>query len=326
MKIFYIASFATLLICIGILALLSQPNAIEPLRQIAEAPPPTAPVVTVAPATSTATAEPSATTAPTNTSAPTSAPTATQQPPTSTPVPTATQPPTATAEPAGPRTNAGANLRRGPSTAFDVAGAMPEGQPLSLVAAAGDWYQLEGGQWIAAFLVEDAPAGLPIVEVPLPTVAPAPTPVPVVATEPVQSTSWRDSGVQACDKFEWRIYDVRRAKEVWWFGKGRIAQGEWLITYIHYKNISPGDAQPATTKWRINGNQWSSRGTNGASYMQNGGYNHPTVWLHPGQEMGIVAAWDIAPGLPLNFSMAQCGQFLTLGDWDNVQEGAITAN
>ena len=30
--------------------------------------------------------------------------------------------------------------------------------------AAGDWYQLAGGPWSAAFLVEGAPAGLPVVE------------------------------------------------------------------------------------------------------------------------------------------------------------------
>jgi len=49
----------------------------------------------------------------------------------------------------------GANLRTGPGTTYTIAGKATKGQTVVIVGqnATGDWYQLEGGQWIAAFLV-----------------------------------------------------------------------------------------------------------------------------------------------------------------------------
>lgn len=59
-----------------------------------------------------------------------------------------------------------ANLRAGPGTEYERVGSVAPGERLELVArnSAGDWYQLANGAWIAAFLVEGAPAGLPVVE------------------------------------------------------------------------------------------------------------------------------------------------------------------
>ncbi len=54
-----------------------------------------------------------------------------------------------------------ANLRAGPGTSYAVAGSARAGDAVTLVGgnAAGDWYELASGEWIAAFLVEmDAPA------------------------------------------------------------------------------------------------------------------------------------------------------------------------
>ncbi len=52
----------------------------------------------------------------------------------------------------------GANLRTGPGTSYTIAGKASKGQTVVIVGqnATGDWYQLEGGQWIAAFLVKVA--------------------------------------------------------------------------------------------------------------------------------------------------------------------------
>lgn len=55
-----------------------------------------------------------------------------------------------------------ANLRAGPGTSHAVAGSARAGEVVTLVGenAAGDWYELASGEWIAAFLVTvDAPAG-----------------------------------------------------------------------------------------------------------------------------------------------------------------------
>lgn len=74
-----------------------------------------------------------------------------------------------------PTTNALANLRAGPGTNFAVVGSAQAGDALDIVGQNGDgtWFVLANGAWIAAFLVNNAPTGLPVVE---PAATPAPTP------------------------------------------------------------------------------------------------------------------------------------------------------
>lgn len=71
--------------------------------------------------------------------------------------------PTVTPTPKTPTPNARtmivlntANLRAGPGTTFAVVGSAQPGDKLKVVGANadGDWYQLDTGTWIAAFLVE----------------------------------------------------------------------------------------------------------------------------------------------------------------------------
>lgn len=59
-----------------------------------------------------------------------------------------------------------ANLRSGPGTTFDRTGSVLGGQTIRLLGknADGSWYQLEDGNWIAAFLVEAPAAELPVIE------------------------------------------------------------------------------------------------------------------------------------------------------------------
>jgi uncharacterized protein YraI len=54
-----------------------------------------------------------------------------------------------------------ANLRAGPGTTYAVVGGVKAGQALTIIQtnAAGDWYQLNSGEWIAAFLVTITPSG-----------------------------------------------------------------------------------------------------------------------------------------------------------------------
>ena len=53
-----------------------------------------------------------------------------------------------------------ANLRAGPGTTFAIVGSAQAGQPVTIIGtnAAGDWYQIGEGRWIAAFLVKVASA------------------------------------------------------------------------------------------------------------------------------------------------------------------------
>ncbi|MBW7881546.1 MAG: helix-turn-helix domain-containing protein [Caldilineaceae bacterium] len=87
------------------------------------------------------------------------------------PTPTPTPQPAAV-ESTNPATaNTAANLRGGPSTDFPIVGGATEGQTLTIIGrnADGTWYALEGGAWIFAQLVDNAPADLPeVAEPPLP--------------------------------------------------------------------------------------------------------------------------------------------------------------
>ncbi len=59
-----------------------------------------------------------------------------------------------------------ANLRSGPGTTYAVAGNVKAGATVTIVGsnAAGDWYQLEDGKWIAAFLVKNVSDDVPTVD------------------------------------------------------------------------------------------------------------------------------------------------------------------
>lgn len=62
--------------------------------------------------------------------------------------------------------NQTANLRAGPSTDYAIVGSANAGEALKVVGVntAGDWYLLEDGKWIAAFLIDGAPDELPLVD------------------------------------------------------------------------------------------------------------------------------------------------------------------
>lgn len=91
-----------------------------------------------------------------------------------TPVATVVQPtvvvPTATSVPTCPTVISTANLRAGPGTNYALVGSATRGPCLTITGRneAGDWFQLNNGNWIAAFLVENPPAtaGIPVVASP----------------------------------------------------------------------------------------------------------------------------------------------------------------
>ena len=63
-----------------------------------------------------------------------------------------------------PMAASNANLRSSPSTDAAIVGQATAGQALMIQARNVDssWYQLSDGSWVAAFLVENAPQGLPV--------------------------------------------------------------------------------------------------------------------------------------------------------------------
>jgi len=80
--------------------------------------------------------------------------------------------PTPTRAPAGPTVRSNANLRGGPGTNYPIVGSARAGQPLAIVErnAAGNWFRLASGAWIAGSLVNGAPS-VPVAEnIPAPSV------------------------------------------------------------------------------------------------------------------------------------------------------------
>ena len=122
-----------------------------------------------------ATLAPAATVEPTATPeiAATAEPTAT---PGSTASPESTATPEPAATPAAPIAADVANLRSGPGINYPIVDNVNAGQNLDVVArtAAGDWYKLRSGGWIAAFLVTNPPGEVPeATDIPAPPSAPA---------------------------------------------------------------------------------------------------------------------------------------------------------
>lgn len=100
--------------------------------------------------------QPTATPLPTNTLAPATA------------APTAAATPTATATTPvqiGPVANTEANVREGPGANYAVMAVAQPGQAMVVTGkdSTGEWLQLASGYWIAAWLVDNVPAELPVV-------------------------------------------------------------------------------------------------------------------------------------------------------------------
>lgn len=258
--------------------------------------------------------------------------------------------PTATALPtiSGPRDVQGAsaqsdgNLRAGPGTDYDRVGGVKAGQTLDITGrtAAGDWYQLADGNWIAALLVTSAPADVAVVEV----APPAATPTEAVAAanqsaaaapqEDLQTAiqKWQErvdfDTIHTCGHFEYRLTDVRRKKSVWLFNREYVAQGDWLMVFVEVKNISPGTSyfgqfSPRLIVLTTDGRTASSSGDAKASSYASWMFQHGRFYedINPGQVLGLVEAYDLplAPDLILGFSLLDCpDDLLSLGMWSNV--------
>lgn len=217
----------------------------------------------------------------------------------------------------GPMTTASANLRAGPGTDFARVGGVQAGDALRLTGqtATRDWLQLADGTWIAAFLVENVSAELPVVEdLPTPQAATATepaappaeataeqTPDPDMAQAPAeepQVTVARDLVVEYinphynCEQGEYQFEATPGIVEKIW--AYRSFQVDMYITNNGREPIEP---TWSPTRWII---------TDGANEMVNdrmwqwinrysGKYAQPTIF--PGQKAGWTwIAMPVGPG------------------------------
>lgn len=238
-----------------------------------------------------------------------------------------------------PIANKAANLRGGPGTTYPVVGSVKVGQALNLVAknADGSWLKIDSGQWIATFLVTNAPTDLPVEETSVSAkdssvqqpAAPVqqPTATPTSAPPPATTQSWSTTGVQTCNHFEWRVTDVRRAKEVWLYDEKIVAQGEYLLVYTEIKNVSPGTSDlESSSEPRLGNLRYDTFPSHYAAWMMTGGYNVPWESFNPGQVITVVAAFDVQPSDGYTYRMRTCGQSVTIGAWEGITKGALKAS
>jgi hypothetical protein len=75
---------------------------------------------------------------------------------------------------------------------------------------------------------------LPPINTPVP---PTPTPAPLPASAEIGAE-------KAVGAWGLKLYDVKRAKAVWFFGTGTYAQGVWLIPMVEFKNNGSGTRAP----------------------------------------------------------------------------------
>jgi endonuclease YncB( thermonuclease family) len=161
-----------------------------------------------------------------------------------------------------PRANRDANLRGGPGTDYPVIGGVKQGQMLTLLAqnTAGDWYQLDNQAWIAATLVDRAPATMVIAAV-IPTLPPPPTatPAPVQPAQPAAPPAAPEGGTTNVH-LQSVMYDGAVA---------RVESDEYAII------VNTGSAAANIGGWRLNA------GDPGQDFV------FPSFTLAPGQAVRV---------------------------------------
>jgi hypothetical protein len=71
----------------------------------------------------------------------------------------------------------------------------------------------------------------------LPTNTPAPTPTPLPRVD--------DFGVhKQVGSWDMSLYDVKRAKAVYFYDNAEVAQGVWLMTFVEFTNLGSGTRSP----------------------------------------------------------------------------------
>ncbi len=235
--------------------------------------------------------------------------------------------------------NRSANLRGGPGTNYAIVGSAKAGDNVEIIGqnSDGSWLKVAGDKWIAAFLVNQGESSLPTVAItPAPTqpaasappqpAAPAPTATATAIVEQ-KITYWGDADVQTCGNFEWRVSNVRRTKDTWYYDRNQVAQGEYLLIYVEVKNISGGTASFWSTQPTMPGKAIAERASQYGAWMMTGGFN--TLWkddVAPGEFLTLVGAFDVAPDTHTYlFGAIECKQLVAIGSWFELERGAVKA-
>lgn len=236
-----------------------------------------------------------------------------------------------------PMANRNANLRAGPGTEYAVVGSAQAGAALEIVArnADGTWFQLAGGEWIAAFLVDNGPA---VADLPLAANIPAaPTPAPTAqadattqaaeSTKSVAATSSESSASilvigQEVEANGWRfkVSEIHKRKAVYWHNSSRVAMGYYLVVIIDATNLQSGTDYFARNidPWVTDaaGNVFtSSSAATGYAQWQYGGISSAYTDVNPGNFVRIALAVDLPENTGQVLLSTDAGKWVDLGDF-----------
>jgi hypothetical protein len=244
------------------------------------------------------------------------------------------------AAPGAASANSNANLRGGPGTGYAVVGSTQAGDALDVTArnAGGDWLQLAGGEWIAAFLVDNAPEAA---DLPVAAEAPAPpTPAPAAAAtaesadapaasaqnSPAPASSGFASIGQEIEAGGWRfkVSEVHKRKAVYFYDESHIAMGHYLIVVVDATNLQSGtdyfdrNIDPWVTDRP--GNVFGISGT-ASSYArwQLGGLNSIYSDVNPGAAVRMAFAVDLPDSTGDVLLSTDVGQWVELGNFAAMQ-------
>lgn len=235
-----------------------------------------------------------------------------------------------------------ANLRAGPGTSYAVIGGLKAKEEFEITArnADGNWFQIKKKDgttgWVAAFLVKNPPATdkVPLAtDIPVPAAAPTKAAASAAAAPAAAPVTAPEFGVsKQCGHFEYKLYDLRKVKSVWFYNKEYLAQGNFLLVFIEVKNISPGTSYLAQFGPRLLVNVPGQRkirvydsfaGGFYAGWMYQTGSFYDD--LNPGAILGEVEAYDLPIDSDFNlvFDMRDCpGQSISLGNWSAITKGS----
>lgn len=226
-----------------------------------------------------------------------------------------------------PAANRNANLRGGPGTNYPVVGGVSAGDALDVVARnpAGDWLQLRNGNWIAAFLVDNAPADLPVAtDIPAPPTSSTENTGSGGSTSPTAGAS-TGNVVAIGEEIEaggWRfkVSEVRKRKAVYFYDDSYVAMGHFLIVVIDatnlqsgtdyfYRNISPRVVDARGQRYR------SSGVGSGYAQWQLGGLSGLFTNANPGSFIRLAFAVDLPDATGRVYLQTDVGKQVDLGDF-----------
>ena len=188
-------------------------------------------------------------------------------------------------------------IRQGPGTNYAVVAEAGAGEVFELIGrnATSDWWQIccvgKDKGWVAASLVSTR-GDLSTVPVTKDIPPPPPTPTPFPKTVPMG----QDFKI---GQWDLKLYAVKKAKTIYYFGKPETAQGHFLMAFIEFRNNGSGTRSPNDDLdfYLVDerGRRWNfdefGKAVLPAAWQFTAGHLYDDI--QPGSMLGIVLPFDV---------------------------------